>query len=111
MNFGIIAAGEGSRLVEEGVGLAPFKALAGEHGVNFTAGLPFVRTSPDHGTAFDIAWKGEADPTSMREAIYKAIDLRRNRERYLRASHNPLRKARMEKGGQDKTVDLTKETL
>ncbi|MDE6409839.1 MAG: 4-hydroxythreonine-4-phosphate dehydrogenase PdxA [Muribaculaceae bacterium] len=92
-------------------GLAPFKALAGEHGVNFTAGLPFVRTSPDHGTAFDIAWKGEADPTSMREAIYKAIDLRRNRERYLRASHNPLRKARMEKGGQDKTVDLTKETL
>ncbi len=92
-------------------GLAPFKALAGEHGVNFTAGLPFVRTSPDHGTAFDIAWKGEADPTSMREAIYKAIDLRRNRERYLRASHNPLRKARIEKGGQDKTVDLTKETL
>lgn len=92
-------------------GLAPFKTLAGEHGVNFTAGLPFVRTSPDHGTAFDIAWKGEADPTSMREAIYKAIDLRRNRDRYLRASHNPLRKARIEKGGQDKTVDLTKETL
>ncbi|MDE6297016.1 MAG: 4-hydroxythreonine-4-phosphate dehydrogenase PdxA [Muribaculaceae bacterium] len=92
-------------------GLAPFKALAGEHGVNFTAGLPFVRTSPDHGTAFDIAWKGEADPTSMREAIYKAIDLRRNRERYRRASANPLRKARIERGGQDKTVDLTKETL
>lgn len=92
-------------------GLAPFKALAGEHGVNFTAGLPFVRTSPDHGTAFDIAWKGEADPTSMREAIYKAIDLRRNRDRYLRASRNPLRKARIEKAGQDKTVDLTKDTL
>lgn len=91
-------------------GLAPFKALAGEHGVNFTAGLPFVRTSPDHGTAYDIAWKGEADPTSMREAIYKGIDLWRNRERYRRASANPLRKARMEKG-QDKTVDLTKETL
>lgn len=92
-------------------GLAPFKALAGEHGVNFTAGLPFVRTSPDHGTAFDIAWKGEADPTSMREAIYKAIDLKRNRTRYLKASSNPLRKARMERAGQDKTVDLTKETL
>ena len=91
-------------------GLAPFKALAGEHGVNFTAGLPFVRTSPDHGTAYDIAWKGEADPTSMREAIYKAIDLRRNRDRYRRASANPLRKARVEKA-QDKTVDLTKETL
>lgn len=91
-------------------GLAPFKSLAGEHGVNFTAGLPFIRTSPDHGTAYDIAWKGEADPTSMREAIYKAIDLRRNRERYRRASFNPLRKAKMERV-QDKTVDLTKETL
>jgi len=92
-------------------GLAPFKALAGEKGVNFTAGLPFVRTSPDHGTAYDIAWKGMADPTSMREAIYKAIDICRNRERYLEASANPLRKARIEKGGQDKTVDLTKDTL
>lgn len=91
-------------------GLAPFKALAGERGVNFTAGLPFVRTSPDHGTAYDIAWKGEADPTSMREAIYKGIDIWRNRERYRRASFNPLRKTRVEKG-QDKTLDLTKETL
>ncbi|MDE7414388.1 MAG: 4-hydroxythreonine-4-phosphate dehydrogenase PdxA [Muribaculaceae bacterium] len=92
-------------------GLAPFKALAGERGVNFTAGLPFIRTSPDHGTAYDIAWKGEADPTSMREAIYKGIDILRCRERYRRASANPLRKARMERGGQDKTIDLTKETL
>ncbi len=73
-------------------GLAPFKALAGEKGVNFTAGLPFVRTSPDHGTAFSIAWKGEADPTSTREAIYKAIDIYRNRERYLESAENPLRK-------------------
>lgn len=73
-------------------GLAPFKALAGDKGVNFTAGLPFVRTSPDHGTAFSIAWKGEADPTSMREAIYKAIDIYRNRERYLEAAENPLKK-------------------
>ena len=92
-------------------GLAPFKALAEERGVNFTAGLPFVRTSPDHGTAYDKAWKGEADPTSMREAIYKAIDIYRNRERYRRASANPLRKAKVEKGGQDKTVDLSKDTL
>lgn len=73
-------------------GLAPFKALAGEKGVNFTAGLPFVRTSPDHGTAFSIAWKGEADPTSMREAIYKAIDIYRSRRRYLESAENPLRK-------------------
>ena len=73
-------------------GLAPFKALAGERGVNFTAGLPFVRTSPDHGTAFPIAWKGKADPTSMREAIYKAIDIFRTRGRFLESSSNPLRK-------------------
>ncbi|MCM1368778.1 MAG: 4-hydroxythreonine-4-phosphate dehydrogenase PdxA [Candidatus Amulumruptor caecigallinarius] len=78
-------------------GLAPFKALAGERGVNFTAGLPFVRTSPDHGTAFDIAWKGKADPTSMREAIYRAIDIWRNRSVYRRASRNPLRKAKLER--------------
>ncbi len=71
-------------------GLAPFKALAREHGVNFTAGLPFVRTSPDHGTGFDIAWQGKADPTSMREAIYKAIDIFRCRNRYLQAASNPL---------------------
>lgn len=91
-------------------GLAPFKTIAGEHGVNFTAGLPYVRTSPDHGTAYDIAWRGDADPTSMREAIYKSMDILRARERYRRASANPLRKTRLEKG-QDKTIDLSKETL
>lgn len=73
-------------------GLAPFKALAGANGVNFTAGLPFVRTSPDHGTAYDIAWKNMADPTSMREAVYKAIDIFRCRSRYRSASANPLRR-------------------
>lgn len=73
-------------------GLAPFKTLAGERGVNFTAGLPFIRTSPDHGTAFSIAWKGLADPTSMREAIYKAIDLYRRRAVFDEASANPLKK-------------------
>lgn len=71
-------------------GLAPFKALAGAEGVNFTSGLPFVRTSPDHGTAYDIAWKGEADPTSMRQAIYAAIDLTRNRRRNIAAAADPL---------------------
>ncbi len=91
-------------------GLAPFKAIAGETGVNYTAGMPFVRTSPDHGTAYDVAWKDKADPTSMRQAIYKAIDLYRNREIHRQASSNPLRKARQEKGA-DKTVDLTKEEI
>lgn len=89
-------------------GLAPFKTIAAESGVNFTAGLPFVRTSPDHGTAFDIAWKGEADETSMREAIYKAVDLWRCRKNHLNASRNPLRKVKLEKTA-DKTVDLTKD--
>lgn len=73
-------------------GLAPFKALAGAEGVNFTAGLPYVRTSPDHGTAYDIAWKGVADPTSMLQAIYAAIDLTRNRRRNIAAKANPLPK-------------------
>lgn len=78
-------------------GLAPFKSLAGSAGVNFTAGLPFVRTSPDHGTAYDIAWQGIADPTSMREAIYAAIDIFRSRTRWQQASANPLRKAQNER--------------
>lgn len=72
-------------------GLAPFKALASETGVNYTAGLPWVRTSPDHGTAYDIAWKGEADPQSMREAIYSAIDIHRRRHIFDKASANPLK--------------------
>ena len=71
-------------------GLAPFKALAGARGINFTGGLNIVRTSPDHGTAYDKAGKGTADETSMREAIYAAIDIARRRDNYLEASENPL---------------------
>lgn len=90
-------------------GLAPFKALAMDEGVNFTAGLPFVRTSPDHGTGFDIAGKGEADPDSMREAIYMAIDIYRCRKRYDEAHSNPLRKQYVEKNKSDNVVlDLSK---
>lgn len=73
-------------------GLAPFKALSMADGVNFTAGLPIVRTSPDHGTAYDIAGKGKADEASMRQAIYTALDVFRNRQRYEEAHANPLRK-------------------
>ncbi|MBO4427006.1 MAG: 4-hydroxythreonine-4-phosphate dehydrogenase PdxA [Bacteroidales bacterium] len=60
-------------------GLAPFKAIAFEDGVNYTAGLPVVRTSPDHGTAFELAGRDEADPRSMRAAIFAAIDIYKNR--------------------------------
>ncbi|MCM1309397.1 MAG: 4-hydroxythreonine-4-phosphate dehydrogenase PdxA [Bacteroides sp.] len=73
-------------------GLIPFKTLCGTSGVNFTAGLPFVRTSPDHGTAYDIAGKGVADAQSMRQAIYMAIDALRNREIHDEAFANPLKK-------------------
>ena len=63
-------------------GLIPFKTLAFEEGVNFTAGLPFVRTSPDHGTAFGIAANFEADETSFRNALYLANDVIRNRDEH-----------------------------
>ncbi len=73
-------------------GLTVFKTLAMEDGVNYTAGLPLVRTSPDHGTAYDIAGKGVADENSFRQAIYTAIDVWRNRIRYDEARENPLPK-------------------
>ena len=78
-------------------GLIPFKVLAMDEGVNFTAGLPLVRTSPDHGTAFDIAGKGEASESSFRQAVYMAIDIFRNRKSDAEARRNPLRKLYFEK--------------
>ena len=63
-------------------GLTPFKALAFEEGVNYTAGLPIVRTSPDHGTAYEMAGRDMADPRSMKAAIYAAIDIYNKREDY-----------------------------
>jgi 4-hydroxythreonine-4-phosphate dehydrogenase len=73
-------------------GLIPFKTLAAGEGVNYTAGIPAVRTSPDHGTAFDIAGKGKADPTSFLAATYEAIDILRRRFGYAEARQNPLKK-------------------
>jgi 4-hydroxythreonine-4-phosphate dehydrogenase len=78
-------------------GLIPFKTLAAGEGVNFTAGLPAIRTSPDHGTAFDIAGQEIADPSSFREAVFMAIDLWRNRRDFLEATANPLRRGKMQK--------------
>lgn len=71
-------------------GLAPFKALTFADGVNFTAGLSVVRTSPAHGVGFDIAGKMVADPSPMRAAIYQAIDIFRNRQIFDEISANPL---------------------
>lgn len=78
-------------------GLIPFKTLANGEGVNFTAGLPVIRTSPDHGTAFDIAGKNLADHSSFMEAIFQTIELLRQRESYGEYTANPLRRRRMEK--------------
>lgn len=77
-------------------GLAPFKALSFEDGVNFTAGLPIVRTSPDHGTAFEMAGRDEADPRSMRAAIYQAIDIFRNRLEWEDLQENKMEERHLE---------------
>jgi len=73
-------------------GLIPFKSMAIGEGVNYTAGLPGVRTSPDHGVAFDIAGQGKADESSFREAIYKCIDIINGRIEYDEQHKNPLNK-------------------
>jgi 4-hydroxythreonine-4-phosphate dehydrogenase len=73
-------------------GLIPFKSLAFGEGVNYTAGLAGVRTSPDHGVAFDIAGKGIADESSFREAIFKCIDIINGRKEYEAQRSNPLKK-------------------
>lgn len=73
-------------------GLIPFKSLAISEGVNFTAGLSIVRTSPDHGVAFDIAGKNKADHSSFLAAVFACIDIIRNRSEYAENNKNPLRK-------------------
>jgi 4-phospho-D-threonate 3-dehydrogenase / 4-phospho-D-erythronate 3-dehydrogenase len=72
-------------------GLIPFKTLSFGNGVNYTAGLNKIRTSPDHGTAYEIAGKGLADFTSFKEAVYLAIDIYHSRNEYLDISKNPLK--------------------
>jgi len=73
-------------------GLAPFKALAFDNGVNFTAGLPVVRTSPDHGTCYDIAGQGIADESSLRAAVFTACDVYKQRKQFREYGMNPLRR-------------------
>lgn len=73
-------------------GLIPFKTIAFGEGVNYTAGLPWVRTSPDHGTAFDIAGKNKADATSFTHAVFECLDIINRRNGYEDRYRNPLRK-------------------
>ena len=72
-------------------GLIPFKTLSFGNGVNYTAGLDKIRTSPDHGTAYDIAGKGIADFTSFKNAVYAALDIYKNKNEYLQSTANPLK--------------------
>jgi 4-hydroxythreonine-4-phosphate dehydrogenase len=72
-------------------GLIPFKTLTFESGVNFTAGLPIIRTSPAHGTAYELAGKNQASPDSFREALYLALDIYRNRKQHISLTSNPLK--------------------
>ena len=73
-------------------GLIPFKSLALGEGVNYTAGISAVRTSPDHGVAFDIAGKGKANESSFREAIFKAVDIIHGRREFADQTQNPMRR-------------------
>ncbi len=89
-------------------GLAPFKTLAYEEGVNYTAGLPFIRTSPDHGVAYDIAGKNIADEQSFTEAIFMALKIFKNRQEYNDLMTNRMRPRRNSHGNHaedDITVD------
>ena len=86
-------------------GLAAFKALSFDEGVNFTAGLPIVRTSPDHGTAYDIAGTNKASGDSMRNAIYLAIDVHRKQIFEKEVSANPLQAQQRDKRGRDHRND------
>jgi len=86
-------------------GLAPFKSLSMDSGVNFTAGLPVVRTSPAHGTAYELAGKNKASATSFRNALYLAIDVARNRKLYKEISSDPLAADKTKNGGKDESPE------
>ncbi|MEB8346201.1 4-hydroxythreonine-4-phosphate dehydrogenase PdxA [Flavobacteriaceae bacterium KMM 6898] len=76
-------------------GLIPFKTLSFGKGVNYTAGLRKIRTSPDHGTAYEIAGKGKADHSSFKEAVFTALQIFKNREEYMELTSNPLKKQKV----------------
>jgi 4-hydroxythreonine-4-phosphate dehydrogenase len=92
-------------------GLIPFKSLAVGEGINFTAGMPAVRTSPDHGTAFDIAGKGKADASSFQAAIFECIDIIKRRATYEENHSNPLRKMSnvIIANAADETIEVSEE--
>ena len=90
-------------------GLVPFKLGSFERGVNYTAGLPFIRTSPAHGTAYSLAGENVASPDSFREALYLAIDIHKNRQIHKDISKNPLKKYDITSNQEDEGVDIEAE--
>jgi len=90
-------------------GLVPFKLASFERGVNYTAGLPVIRTSPAHGTAFALAGEGKASPDSFRQALYLAIDIFKNRKIHEEISKNPLKKFDVNSNQEDESVDIEAE--
>jgi len=87
-------------------GLIPFKLASFDRGVNYTAGLPVIRTSPAHGTAYSLAGEDKASPESFRQALYLAIDIYKNRNIYDEISKNPLRKYEINPNQVDESVDI-----
>lgn len=90
-------------------GLVPFKLASFERGVNYTAGLPFIRTSPAHGTAYAIAGEDKASPDSFRQALYLALDIYKNRKIHEEITKNPLKKYNINSNQEDEGVDIEAE--
>ncbi len=90
-------------------GLIPFKLASFERGVNYTAGLSVIRTSPAHGTAYSIAGEDKASPESFRQALYLAIDIHNNRKIFEEISANPLKKYAINPNQIDESVDIEAE--
>ncbi len=92
-------------------GLIPFKLTSFEHGVNYTAGLPVIRTSPAHGTAYAIAGEDKASPESFRQAMFLAIDVFKNRIQYQEISKNPLKSYHINSNQADETINIEEEDI
>ncbi len=91
-------------------GLIPFKLASFEQGVNYTAGLPIIRTSPAHGTAYSLAGEDKASPVSFRQAMYLAVDIFKNRQTFEEISKNPLKSYNISPNQVDESVNLEKDS-
>lgn len=91
-------------------GLIPFKLASFEQGVNYTAGLPIIRTSPAHGTAYSLAGEDKASPVSFRQAMFLAVDVFKNRKTFAEISKNPLKSYNVNPNQVDESVNLEKDT-